>query len=299
MLSATYAKLRLSEQSHGVPTRTRVWRTQIGSLDIDDFDYSYDFHYDVASLEPIMLCRVLKGAIEDHLPGRPPEIFTTGEVVAIGAVDDTPYSGVVHRATFTAISMDRQLLTDVAGRSRDDEPVQLTSTSPVSAEANQHLVDVIDHVRHNVVNSPFAQEPFLAGSVARYIAATMLTTFPNNALGQRAIADRHDNVPVLLRRATTFIDDNAHADISPADIAAAAGVTPQALLNMFRLHRNCTPMAYVRRIRLHRAHEEIIAGDPDTTSVTEIARRWGFHETGLFIRRYAQAYGGEPELGNP
>ena len=55
-------------------------------------------------------------------------------------------------------------------------------------------------------------------------------------------------------------------------------------------------MAYVRRVRLHQAHLEIVAGDPETTSVTEIARRWGFHEMGSFMQRYAQAYGGEPRL---
>jgi transcriptional regulator GlxA family with amidase domain len=63
---------------------------------------------------------------------------------------------------------------------------------------------------------------------------------------------------------------------------------------MFRLHRNCTPMDYVRRVRLHHAHLEIVASDPETTSVTEIARRWGFREIGLFMRRYVHAYGGEP-----
>ena len=97
-----------------------------------------------------------------------------------------------------------------------------------------------------------------------------------------------------MRRAIAFIDENAHSDISSADIAAAVNVTPQALLNMFRLHRNCTPMDYLRRVRLHYAHLELVDSDPETTSVTQIARRWGFREFGLFMRRYVQAYGGEP-----
>ena len=110
LLTATYTKVRLSEQSHGAPTRTRVWRTRIGSLDVDDFEYSYDLEYDVEPMETILLCRVLKGAIEDHLPGHQPEMFTTGEAAAIGALDGTAFSGFVHRAIFTAISIDRRLL---------------------------------------------------------------------------------------------------------------------------------------------------------------------------------------------
>jgi len=299
LLSATYTQVRLSEQSHGSPTRTRVWRTQIGSLNVDDFEYSYDLEYAVEPMDTILLCRILKGAIEDHLPGQQPEMFTTGEVAAIGALDDTACTGYVHRAVFTAISIDRHLLTEVAAPSHRGQKVSLTSSAPVSADASQHLVDVIDHVRHTVVNSDFTQEPFLAGTVARYLAATMLTTFPNTTRAEPSIEGCHDTAPALLRRAIAFVDENAHSDISSADIAAAVNVTPQALLNMFRLHRNCTPMDYLRRVRLHYAHLELVDSDPETTSVTQIARRWGFREFGLFMRRYVQAYGGEPDARNP
>lgn len=297
LLTATYTKVRLSEQSRGGPTRTRVWRTPVGSLDVDDFEYSYDLQYsDVDPSEMILLCRVLKGAIEDHLPGHQPEMFTTGEAAAIGALEGTRYTGFIHRATFTGISIDRGLLNQVAAGSRGGEPVRLMSSAPISADACQHLVDVIDHVRHTVINAPSAQEPFLAGSVARYLAATVLTTFPNTAVTEPTIEDHRDSTPVLLRRAIAFIDENAHTDISPADIAAATNVTPQALLNMFRVHRDCTPMNYVRRVRLHHVHQELVASDPETTSVTEIARRVGFHHIGIFMRRYVEAYGGEPDV---
>ena len=78
-------------------------------------------------------------------------MFTTGEVEAIGALDDTAFSGYVHRAVFTAISIDRHLLTEVAGPPHRGQKVSLTSSALVSADASQHLVDVIDHVRHTVV----------------------------------------------------------------------------------------------------------------------------------------------------
>jgi AraC-like DNA-binding protein len=298
-LSTTYTKLRLSEQSQGTTTRTRIWRTQFGSLTVDDFEYSYDLQYEAEPMETILLCRVLKGAIEDHIPGRQPEMFTTGEAAAIGALEGTAYSGFVHRANFTAISIDRRLLTEVAGPSQGGSTVQLTSSAPISADASQHLVEVIDHVRHTVINAPSAQAPFLAGSVARYLAATMLTVFPNNAIIEPTASDRRDSTSALLRRAIAFIEDNAADDISPADIAAAVNVTAQALLNMFRVHRDCSPMEYVRRVRLHHAHLELVASDPETTSVADIARRWGFHQIGLFMRRHAQAYGGGSHPRDP
>jgi hypothetical protein len=163
-------------------------------------------------METILLCRVLKGAIEDHIPGRQPEMFTTGEAAAIGALDGTAYSGFVHRATFTAISIDRRLLSEVAAPSQGGSAVQLTSSAPISAAASQHLVEVIDHVRHTVVNAPSAQAPFLAESVARYLAATMLTVFPNNAVIEPPVSDRQDSTSALLHRAISFIEGNVASD---------------------------------------------------------------------------------------
>ena len=41
----------------------------------------------------------------------------------MGALDDTAYRGYVHRAVFTAISIDRRLLTEVAGPSHRGQKV--------------------------------------------------------------------------------------------------------------------------------------------------------------------------------
>lgn len=98
----------------------------------------------------------------------------------------------------------------------------------------------------------------------------------------------------LLRRAIAYIDDNAHSDISLADVADTVYVTPRALQYMFRKHRDCTPMDYVRRVRLHHARLELVAGDRVSTSVGEVARRWGFAHLGRFATRCHAEYGEHP-----
>jgi len=50
----------------------------------------------------------------------------------------------------------------------------------------------------------------------------------------------------------------------------------------------------MRRVRLSRAHQELIAGTPSTTTVTGIAQRWGFAHTGRFAVLYRQTYGQSP-----
>ena len=86
-------------------------------------------------------------------------------------------------------------------------------------------------------------------------------------------ADAHPNT---LRRAVAFVDENAHRDISVADIARAAFVTTRAIQLAFRRHPDMTPRQYLRRVRLAGVHTDLLAADPDTTTVIESAARWGF-----------------------
>lgn len=55
-------------------------------------------------------------------------------------------------------------------------------------------------------------------------------------------------------------------------------------------------MAYLRRVQLRRAHEDLLAGDPFRETVASIAHRWGFMHLGRFAAAHEAAYG-EPPLG--
>jgi AraC-like DNA-binding protein len=153
----------------------------------------------------------------------------------------------------------------------------------------------MDYVRDAVAANPAAaQSPLIAGAAQRQLATCILAAYPNTSQSDPTTEDRRDSTPVLLRRATAFIDDNAHRDISLVDIARAVHVSPRAVQYMFRKHRNTTPMQYLRKARLHFAHLDLQGGDRATISVTEIARRWGFGHIGRFANSYREAYGQRP-----
>ncbi|CAA0136091.1 HTH-type transcriptional regulator CdhR [Mycolicibacterium vanbaalenii] len=100
--------------------------------------------------------------------------------------------------------------------------------------------------------------------------------------------------PRLLRRALDFIHDNAEYEITIRDIASASDVTPRALQYAFREHLDTTPLEYLRRIRLERAHRELQSADPALDTVTSIAGRCGFSHPGRFSSAYKQVFGTEP-----
>jgi transcriptional regulator GlxA family with amidase domain len=100
--------------------------------------------------------------------------------------------------------------------------------------------------------------------------------------------------PQTLRRAVAFIDDNAHLDIGLTDIAGAIGVTPRTVQYTFRRHLKTTPLEYLRRVRLHRAHHDLQAADPAVDTVMEIAGRWRFSHPGRFSMAYKATFGTPP-----
>jgi transcriptional regulator GlxA family with amidase domain len=133
-----------------------------------------------------------------------------------------------------------------------------------------------------------------ASTAMQHLAATMLAAFPNNPLLDPTIEDRRDTTPALLRRAIAFIEEHADTDIGIADIARATYVTPRAVQLMFRRHRDCTPMEYLRRVRLHHAHQDLLVANRSHATVAHIAARWGFAHTGRFAVYYRQVYGQSP-----
>ncbi|MEE6178272.1 helix-turn-helix transcriptional regulator [Mycobacterium sp. 050134] len=297
-LSAAFARVKLvggAEDS----TRLRMVRSTVGSLTLDDTYVSHDVTYRMEPPDRVLLCRGYSGVIEGQQAGCPRVVVGPGQIAAFGGVDGLPTVGEVRRAHHLVLSIDRKLLGEVAAADPSDDigTVRLVGQAAVSPEAHRHLLDVIDHIRLKAAtNRLAAASPLVAGAVQRYLAATLLATFPSTASVELTGADRNDTTPVLLRRAIAFIDDNAHRDISLVDIAGAVYVTPRALQYMVRKHRDCTPSEYLRRVRLHQAHLDLVAGNRATTTVGEVARRWGFGNVGRFAVYYRQIYGQSPHV---
>lgn len=297
VLSANYAKIKFGAGSNR-RTRTRVIRSPLGAMAFDAARYEYDFRYQADPMDGIALIRVRSGAIAHHQPGGPVDMCQPGTATAIAWREGVPYSGEVLDGQFDAVVVDRQLLNSVAATAPKlgtPGPVTLTAGMPLSSAANTLMADAIGYVVRDVVTNPdAAASPLVAGALARYLAASMLAAFPNTALLEPTIEDRHDTTPVLLRRAVAYIDDNAHKDISLTNIARHVYVSPRALQLMFRKHRDCTPTEYLRRVRLHHAHLDLVRENRLTSTVGQIAYRWGFNHVGRFSVFYRQQYGQSP-----
>lgn len=87
-----------------------------------------------------------------------------------------------------------------------------------------------------------------------------------------------------------MIDENPAADLTLAELAAAAGVTARALQRGFKEVVGTSPTAYVRGVRLDRVHEDLVA-EAGRTPITDVAMRWGFFHFGRFAQQYRERIG--------
>ncbi|MBZ6077427.1 AraC family transcriptional regulator [Microvirga puerhi] len=100
--------------------------------------------------------------------------------------------------------------------------------------------------------------------------------------------------PFHVRRAEAFIEAHFTAPLSLADIAAHAGVSARSLQSGFQNFRGMTPMAFLRSVRLRHARQALLAANPQTTTVTEIALTCGYNHLGEFATAYKRTFGVTP-----
>jgi len=295
-LSHAYAKMRIGNGSPD-SSRALIHRSAIAGISVDELDLDFDMSYAVTPLGRICLCLVHEGTIEDHVYQGVSDSFGPGDVVSF-APPELSYAGRIHAARYNITMLDPDLLTQVAGTADPlrPEPVRLTGHRPLSVAAGERLRSTIRYVQdHVLADAAVADQPLVASTAAQHLAATVLATFPNTAAVDPTGLDRQDARPAALRRALAFIEGHPDRPLTVAEIAEAAHVSVRALQYAFRRHLECTPLAYVRQVRLSQAHAELVAADPETgATVTDIAARWGFSHPGRFATLYRRTYDRSP-----
>jgi AraC-like DNA-binding protein len=99
--------------------------------------------------------------------------------------------------------------------------------------------------------------------------------------------------PACVRRAEAFIHAHADQPLRLADIAQAGDVPARTLLSAFQKFRECSPMQYLREVRLELAHQRLRQPGSDAT-VASVALDCGFVHLGRFAQAYRARFGQSP-----
>jgi AraC-like DNA-binding protein len=119
-----------------------------------------------------------------------------------------------------------------------------------------------------------------------------------------AVAAAFDETPSLapsgsvgtatVRFAREWMVANARRQLTIADVSAATGVSARGLQAAFQRHVGMRPMQFLREARLAGVRADLLASDPATTTVAEVARSWCFQHLGRFSGYYAEEFGETP-----
>lgn len=141
----------------------------------------------------------------------------------------------------------------------------------------------------------FARSPLAAAHFEQMLVHGLLDSQPHSLSEALAEPERAE-LPPVLRRAMAYCEEHAAEPITPADMALAARMGVRSLQRAFRTHLGTTPLAYLQRVRLDRAHQDLLAISEGRApgTVTEVALRWGFTHLGRFAALYRRAYGRPP-----
>ena len=98
----------------------------------------------------------------------------------------------------------------------------------------------------------------------------------------------------ILGRFEDLLHDQPHRSLRMAEICDALGVSDRLLRTLCSEHLGMGPSAYIRLRRMSLVRRALGRNESDVASVSEIARRYGFHEGGGFAARYRLLFGEPP-----
>jgi AraC-like DNA-binding protein len=285
------AVLRLRE-SPGEDWRATLSEITAGGISVCDLRIPGRLAFDVGRGKQVVVETVLSGSAEiTH--GRRTSTYARGDVF-VGIRPDARLpsrTDDLHVHTITLpVSLLLELASELPGRPRSLRRLLASAADPSRARRWRELIRFVDGL---LADEEIAVAPLVLGPTERLLAATVLSFARDE--GSPPAEDARDAHPEALRRAIAFIEANPDRDVTLADIAGAAYVSPRAVQLAFRRHLDTTPIAYLRQVRLDQAHAHLraaIAGDG--TTVTGVALEWGFANPGRFARLYRAAYGIAP-----
>ncbi|WP_316219155.1 AraC family transcriptional regulator [Bradyrhizobium sp. SZCCHNR2026] len=97
----------------------------------------------------------------------------------------------------------------------------------------------------------------------------------------------------LVKRLEDFIEANWREAMTIERLVAESGLSARSLFRAFERVRGYSPIAYAKSVRLRRAREMLLTGDPAIT-VASAAAACNFVNPGHFARYYRETYGELP-----
>jgi AraC-like DNA-binding protein len=293
-LRTTYPGYLPEETNSRRDFRFEAVHEQAGSSGISRLRYSTSADNNVAP-DVMLVVRPSAGAMMVRL-GREEVAVPPGASVLLPARQAVSVLWADTEAECVCLNPDDVQRVAVETTGLDGLQLRFTGLRPMLPGLERRWNDAVQALTRAVLRNPRTTPgPVLTGFLAQRLAEAVLGTFPSTRLATRRRLPPDHATPAVVRRAVDFIESHAERDLTTSDVAAAAGIGARGLEAAFLRHQDSTPTSYVRRVRLDRAHKELMDRDPaDRDTVPAVAARWGFPRASAFVIAHQQVYGSLP-----
>ncbi|MEV0248776.1 AraC family transcriptional regulator [Nocardia sp. NPDC050712] len=179
----------------------------------------------------------------------------------------------------------------------DAAAFRFTGLAPADPQRERFWSRLFDLTHHELTagGSPVLTE-LVVQNLTRSLAAAALAVFPNTTMDLHLQPGPGAVGSPALQRAVDYLHANPAQPITVSELAGHAGTSVRALQHAFQNHYDTTPLGYLRRLRLDRAHQDLCAAEPsDGLTVALVAARWGFSHQGRFAQLYTEKFGHSPK----
>jgi|GEM_PF-380706 len=154
-------------------------------------------------------------------------------------------------------------------------------------------VSLLDFIVKAIAEMPDRVE---SGKIAAHLEQTLCVGLLTIWARQAGVDLEHgarSAAPHYVRRAETYMEENARSQPTLTEVANNAGVSVRALSGAFCRFRNMTPMAFLREQRLQGVRKDLLTSH-GAASVSYVAANWGYVNFGVFAKSYKKRFGELP-----
>jgi AraC-like DNA-binding protein len=201
-------------------------------------------------------------------------------------------------AQIVCVNIDRCAVDDALSESLGRETLsQIEFNTTVSTTTNEArawtnlLAVLVEHIFEpdSLLNHPLVSMPMVDSLVRGLLLAVEHPQ--RDALTAQAAALP---APKVVRTAIEIMEAEPHLPWTISSLAARSYTSVRSLQTGFQRYMGVSPMAYLRQVRLRRAHQDLLFSDPSTETVTSVALRWGFNNLSRFGALHKARYHENP-----
>jgi AraC-like DNA-binding protein len=168
----------------------------------------------------------------------------------------------------------------------------LVTPSPSAMARLQRLHAAAGHLAENAPE--IIANPDAARGLEQELIEAMISCLADGEVREDSVAQRHHEI--VMRRFRRVVEENPGEPLYIPEICKAIRVADRTLRLCCQQHLGIGPKRYLLLHRLHLARRALRQAEPNETTVTDTATRYGFWQLGRFAVEYQSLFGESPSV---